>query len=55
MQTIFSEDDSLLPLHPETKEELAFIKAVSQSLIDINEGNMMDLDEAKRRLESLNS
>ena len=33
-----------------TNEELAFVKAISQGLIDIKEGKTMDLDEAKRRL-----
>ncbi len=33
-----------------TNEELAFVKAISQGLIDIKEGNTMDLAEAKRRL-----
>jgi len=36
--------------YEKTNEELAFVKAISQGLIDIKEGNTMDLDEAKRRL-----
>ncbi|MDE2421925.1 MAG: hypothetical protein KGO49_12200 [Gammaproteobacteria bacterium] len=34
----------------DTNAKLAFIKAIFQSLSDTKEGNMMDLDEAKRRL-----
>ena len=33
-----------------TKEELAFIKAVAQGLMEAKEGNSMDLDEAKDKL-----
>ena len=36
--------------YEKTNEELAFVKAISQGLIDIKEGKTMDLDEAKRRL-----
>jgi prevent-host-death family protein len=36
--------------YEKTNEELAFVKAISQGLIDIKEGNTMDLNEAKRRL-----
>jgi len=31
-------------------EELAFVKAISQGLMDAKEGKSVDLDEAKRRL-----
>ena len=31
-------------------EELAFVKAVAQGLMDIKEGNTLDLDEAKKKL-----
>jgi prevent-host-death family protein len=33
-----------------TKEELAFIKAVAQGLMEAREGSSMDLDEAKDKL-----
>jgi|TARA_Y100000310_G_scaffold186020_1_gene186056 prevent-host-death family protein len=31
-------------------EELAFTKAIAQGLMDIKEGDILDLEEAKRRL-----
>ena len=36
--------------YEKTEEELAFVKAVAQGLIDAKEGNSIDLNEAKERL-----
>ena len=33
-----------------TREELAFVKAIAQGLMDIKQGNTMSLAEAKKRL-----
>lgn len=33
-----------------TAEELAFVKAVAEGLLDVKEGKSMELSEAKRRL-----
>lgn len=32
------------------KEELAFVKAIAQGLMEIKEGNTSDIDEVKKRL-----
>jgi hypothetical protein len=42
MNTEFSEDER-------NTEEIDFVKAVIQGLIDITEGNTYSLEEAKRR------
>ncbi|HBF25216.1 MULTISPECIES: type II toxin-antitoxin system Phd/YefM family antitoxin [Nitrosomonas] len=36
--------------YEKSQEELAFVKAVAQGLMDIKEGNTMSLSEAKKRL-----
>ena len=36
--------------YEKNQEELAFVKAVAQGLMDIKEGNVMSLSEAKKRL-----
>ncbi len=33
-----------------TEEELFFVKAIAQGLLDIKEGQTVDLDDAKKRL-----
>ena len=33
-----------------TKEELAFVKAVTQGLIEIKEGSAIDISDVKKRL-----
>lgn len=36
--------------YEKSQEELAFVKAIAQGLMDIKEGNTMSLSEAKKRL-----
>jgi len=36
--------------YEKTVEELAFVKAVAQGLMEVKEGNSIDLSEAKNRL-----
>lgn len=36
--------------YEKNQEELAFVKAIAQGLMDIKEGNTMSLSEAKKRL-----
>lgn len=36
--------------YEKNQEELAFVKAVAQGLMDIKEGNVMSLSEVKKRL-----
>ena len=36
--------------YEKTAEELAFVRAVAQGLLDVKEGNSIDLNEAKTRL-----
>jgi prevent-host-death family protein len=36
--------------YEKTEEELVFIKAIAEGLMDAKEGNSIDLSEAKRRL-----
>ncbi len=36
--------------YEKSQEELAFVKAIAQGLMDIKEGNVMALTEAKKRL-----
>jgi len=36
--------------YEKSQEELAFVKAVAQGLMDIKEGNTMSVSEAKKRL-----
>ena len=36
--------------YEKTEEELAFVKAIAQGLMEAKEGDSIDLDEAKRRL-----
>ncbi len=36
--------------YEKTEEELAFVKAVAEGLMEAKEGNSIDLSEAKRRL-----
>lgn len=36
--------------YEKSQEELVFVKAVAQGLMDIKEGNTMSLSEAKKRL-----
>jgi prevent-host-death family protein len=36
--------------YEKNEEELAFVKAVAQGLMDIKEGNILDMNDAKKRL-----
>ena len=36
--------------YEKNQEELAFVKAIAQGLIDIKEGKTLNLDDAKKRL-----
>ncbi|MET4163868.1 hypothetical protein ABIE61_003734 [Marinobacterium sp. MBR-111] len=44
MQVKFSED------YERTAEELRFVKAVAQGLVDVREGNTVSLDDARKAL-----
>ena len=39
--------------YEKNEEELAFVKAVAQGLMDIKEGKILDMNDAKKRLELL--
>ena len=48
MITIFSQD--IIPLPVLLEEERAFIKAVTQGLIDVKEGKEQRLEDVKKKL-----